>query len=299
MRKVIVLGSINMDIVSRVGTHPSAGETVASGDFSYIPGGKGSNQAIAAHRLGAHVQLIGCVGGDAFGASLLEFYKEEAIDVTHITRLSDSATGAAFVAVDEQGENLIYVSPGANAQLAFAYADAVRIAKGDVVCATLETPMDTIEHMFKKARECGAVTVLNAAPAIEDARKLFIHTDYLVVNEIELGIFSGTAASSRETAIKSIYTLGALVPNVITTLGSAGVIARIGESDYEVGGEHVPVVDTTGAGDCFVGAFATALSEHMGAEESLRFANRAAALSVQKEGAALGMPSRAELSAQH
>lgn len=292
--KIIVVGSINMDIVSQVSKHPAPGETVAGADFQYLPGGKGANQAVAAGRLGGNVTLFGKVGTDAFAKTLLEFYNSEGLGTTHVGTTSEVPTGAAFVAVDEVGENLIYVSAGANDALTSADAKQLSIEAGDIVLATLESPKEAIEAVFKVAREVGATTVLNAAPAKLVAESLFELTDYLIVNETELATFTDSPTpNSTEEAIAAMRELP--VSNIITTLGKAGAVGVFAGEEIITEGKTVEVVDSTGAGDCFCGAFVVALGEQQSHQAAMVFANTAASLSVQKVGAAPSMPKRAEI----
>ncbi len=285
-----------MDVVSQVSKHPRPGETVKGTDFSYIPGGKGSNQAVAAHRLGGDVSLVGKIGNDAFGKSLLDFYNTEKMNTGHIVTDENCVTGAAFVAVDETSENVIYVSGGANDKLSVQYAETISFDSESLVISTLETPLEVTEAIFKKAKESGATTILNAAPANTKASSTFPYLDYLIVNELELASFANSQPSSKkEHVLESIEKVSNGTLNVICTLGSTGVVGKVNEDTIEVSGIKVDAVDTTGAGDCFVGAFAVALSEGKEITQALEFANKAASISVQKVGAAVSMPRREDV----
>lgn len=296
MSKIIVIGSINMDIVAQVEKHPRPGETVRSKDFRFIPGGKGANQAIAASRLGGAVSIIGKVGRDAFGEELLRFLKSEKLN-TDLVSVTDAApTGAAFVAVDVGSENVIYVSGGANDKL--TVDGAVPLAKGDFVGATIETPVEVTMDLFQQAKKVGATTILNAAPAILAAEKVFPIVDYLIVNETELSIFSHTAKipqtieDVKEQVSQLARSSGA---TVIATLGEKGAVGFDGKEFIAVPGYDVKAVDTTAAGDCFVGALTVALSESRSMHDAMRFANAAAAISVQRLGASSSLPYRKEV----
>lgn len=296
MNKIIVISSINMDIVSQVTKHPRPGETVKSKDFSYIPGGKGANQALAAHRLGGNVRMLGKVGSDAFGESLLQFFRKEGMNTDSIVVADNIPTGVAFVAVDSGSENIIYVSSGANADLLFSDARHIQIEKGDIVSATLETPIETTKQIFGQARKVGATTILNAAPAIFDAETMFPLTDYLIVNETELSVFAQTKIpKTKEEVIGAMKKLQKNIKNIITTLGNKGTVALIEGRVITLEGHKVNAVDTTAAGDCFVGAFAVALQEGTTIKEVMDFANAAAAISVQRLGASSSLPTRKEV----
>lgn len=295
MSTIFVVGSINMDIVSQVEKHPQPGETVLGKDFLYIPGGKGSNQAIAARRLGGEVSMLGKMGEDAFASAMLDFYKTEDLNIENISQTNKAPTGAAFVGVDSNSENIIYVSGGANDTLSTEDVEALEIGEADIVSATLETPIAATKRMFERAKEVGGYTVLNAAPAVLEAKVLLPLTDCLIVNEIELAAFADTNVSTEKKAVISALEKLKEVKCVIATLGKKGVVARVDGQVIEVEGHVVSAVDTTGAGDCFVGAFVTALQEKKTIQEAIAFANGAAAISVQRLGAAVSMPTKQEL----
>ncbi len=291
MKKIIIIGSINMDIVSQVEKHPRPGETVKGKDFLYVPGGKGANQAVAAHRLGGDIRMLGKIGMDAFGEQLIRFFRKEGMDTGNIFLTDHAPTGAAFVAVDQKSENVIYVSGGANHDLSPSDTKQMEIEKGDLVSATLETPMETTKHFFSRAKKNGAKTILNAAPAMGGAETIFPFVDYLVVNEIELSVFARTKIPKKKSdAFASMRKLKTRVANIIVTLGKKGAIALIGDEMVNIQGHHVQAVDSTGAGDCFVGAFAVALQENKTIKQAMDFANAAAALSVQRLGASSSFP---------
>lgn len=285
-----------MDIVSRVEKHPRPGETIKGKDFSYIPGGKGANQAVAAHRLGGNVWMLGKIGKDAFGENLLQFFRNEGMNTNNIVVADKILTGTAFVAVDSSSENIIYVSGGANDDLSFSDIKHIQIEKGDVVSATLETPIEATKQLLREARKIGAKTILNAAPAILDAETIFPLTDYLIVNETELSIFAKTKIpQSAKDAVISVRKLKSGTTNVIATLGKKGAVVLIAEETIFVEGHRVKAIDTTAAGDCFVGAFAVALQEGKIIKEAIDFANTAAAISVQRLGASSSLPTRKEV----
>lgn len=285
-----------MDIVSQVEKHPRPGETVKGKDFSYIPGGKGSNQAISAHRLGGDVLMIGKVGQDAFGKTLLQFFKNEGMNTNSIAVSEKITTGAAFVAVDNSSENIIYVSGGANDNLMPPDIKHIKIDRGDIISATLETPIKATKEIFDKARKIGAKTILNTAPAILDAEMLFPLVDYLIINETELSVFAQTEIpKTEEEVIGAMKKLQKNVRNIIATLGSKGAVALTDKNTITVDGHKVNAVDATAAGDCFVGAFAVALQNDKIIKDAIDFANAAAAISVQRLGASSSLPTKNEV----
>ena len=296
LKKIIIIGSINMDIVSHVAKLPRPGETVCGKDFTYIPGGKGANQAIAAHRLGGNVQMLGKIGRDAFGKNIMQFFQKEGIPTDGIIVAGDTSTGAAFVAVDSSAENVIFVSGGANHDLSISDVRHVFIEKGDIVSATLETPIQVTKQLFSKAKKAGAITMLNAAPAIVEAETIFHLVDYLVINETELSVFAHTTIPKGiDSVVQSMKKLKRNRMNIITTLGNKGVIASISDEILIVEGHTVNAIDTTAAGDCFVGALVVALQEDRGIKKAIDFANTAAAVSVQRLGASSSLPTRKEV----
>jgi len=285
-----------MDIVSQVEKHPRSGETIKGKNFSYIPGGKGANQAIAAHRLGGNVSILGKIGEDAFGKTLLQFFKNEGMNTDSIAVSEKITTGAAFVAVDSSSENIIYVSGGANDSLTSADTKRIEIERGDIVSATLETPIEITKQLFNKAKTIGAKTILNAAPGILDAEILFPLVDYLIVNETELSVFARTEIpKNKEEVIKAMRKLQKNVRNIVATLGSKGAVALIEEKVITFNGHKVKAVDSTAAGDCFVGAFLVALQNDKMIKQAIDFANVAAAISVQRLGASSSLPTRKEV----
>ncbi len=300
MKKIFVLGSINMDVVIRVDRNPKPGETMYGNDAQFIPGGKGANQALAAHRLGAEVKMYAKVGNDAFGNDLKAFFQSQKMDVSDITFAKSRPTGTAFVLVDKEGRNTITAAAGSNGALASSDIARVQMHLGDIALSTLETPQATTITFFQKAKKAGAMTMLNAAPALAISRKLFSLIDILVVNEVELALYAKKKVNVKSMS-DMVRALGRLElrsdQTVIATLGSEGLICAGGGATIKVPGQKVKVVDTTGAGDCFVGAFATGMAEGMSRGEALTFANAAAALSVTKLGASASMPKKTELAA--
>jgi ribokinase len=296
MGRVVVLGSINRDLVVGVETHPRPGETVSGSDLREFPGGKGANQAVAACRAGAEVVLAGAIGADGFGASMQAFLAHEGIDLAHLKTIPDRPTGIATITVDRHGENAIVVSPGANAALTPADIGPLTVRSGDCVIAQFEVPEAFILAGFARARAAGATTLLNPAPMRPVAPGLLDLTDILVLNETELESASGKSplrdAAEIETAARALAQEGRIV---IVTLGAEGSLAVTPSGTIRTPGQRVDAVDTTGAGDCFVGVLAAGLSEKMTFATALERAGKAASISVTRAGAASSMPRRTEL----
>lgn len=294
--RVIVVGSLNMDLVAEAPSLPRAGETVMGSAFHTLPGGKGLNQAVAAARLGAVVSMIGCVGQDAFGARLREVIRAEGIDTSGVRDTGNAPTGIAQIVVS-RGENSIVVVPGANMTMTDADASSIDVRNGDIVVAQLETPMPVTERLFARARGI-ATTVLNAAPAAAVPDSLLAITDLLVVNETELSTLS-RARLDGDSAVPDILAAARSLQRsgmtVIVTLGRRGAVLLQGDLPPRiVNGHAVEAVDSTGAGDCFVGAYAAALATGRPGP-ALDFANAAAGLAVTKRGAAPAMPRLADV----
>ncbi|MGL9620032.1 ribokinase [Bradyrhizobium sp. U531] len=299
MGRVFVAGSINMDVVATADRHPRVGETVAGRQVLYFPGGKGANQAVAASRLGARTTLIGRLGRDAFGAELRTFLGAQGIDLDSV-RDADTHTGTAIITV-AASDNTIVVIPGSNALVSADDVAAVPMAKGDVAVSQFEIPLPTIAAFFARARAAGAVTVLNPAPAQTMSRELLALVDILVLNETELGFLAGAELSESDEAVEIIGVARKLQARadqtICVTLGRRGVLALAASEELAVPGRTVKAVDTTGAGDCFVGALAAQLADGMPLRAALTFANIAASISVQRMGAGPSMPTAAEVTA--
>lgn len=298
MSKIIVAGSINMDIVAEVKSQPRPGETIFGHDLHYIPGGKGSNQAVAASRLGENVYLVGKLGRDAFGNSLTDFLKNESLNLDYLFYSEDHPTGIALITVDENSENSIIVISGSNFQLSTEDIEEIALNEDDVVVSVFEIPQTTIKYLFERARQSGAKTVLNPAPATAFIDGLLETVDYLIVNETELAFFSGHDETGEDInmIVQQAQQLRKFDgQTIIVTLGSKGVVCVNAEDSLRIEGISVKAIDTTGAGDCFTGAFAVAIAEQMPIDKALQFANRAASISVQRLGASTSMPTRSEV----
>jgi ribokinase len=298
MGRVFVAGSINMDVVATADRHPRIGETVAGKAVLYFPGGKGANQAVAAARLGAPTTLIGRVGKDAFGDQLKTFLTAQGVDLTFVQETAEAHTGTAIVTVAET-DNTIVVIPGANALLSADDISEPVLAKGDVAVSQFELPLPTIKAFFKRARIAGATTILNPAPAIEFDRELLNLVDILILNESELGLFTKTDLRDSDDDARFIDATRSLQAGkdkiICVTLGKRGVLALAGGEPLIIPGRGVDAIDTTGAGDCLVGAVAAQLAGGRSVRDALIYANAAASISVQRMGAAPSMPTKAEV----
>jgi ribokinase len=300
MGRVFIAGSINMDVVATADRHPRVGETVAGKQVLYFPGGKGANQAVAASRLGARTTLIGRLGTDSFGAELKTFLGAQGIDLGSIKETPETHTGTAIITV-AASDNTIVVIPGSNALVSATDVAAVPLAKGDVAVSQFEIPLPTVAAFFQRARVAGATTLLNPAPAQKMSGELLALVDILVLNETELGFLAGTELSDSDEAARIIEVARKLQARadqtICITLGKRGVLALAGSEEFTVQGRAVKAVDTTGAGDCFVGALASQLADGAALRAALAFANAAASISVQRMGAGPSMPTVAEVAA--
>ena len=294
--RITVVGSINMDMVVRAPRFAQPGETITGEDFMAVPGGKGANQAVAAQRLGGIVAMVGGVGEDAFGAAMTHGLAEEGIDVRRVDVRGGWASGIALITVNAEGENTIIVVPGANGTLT---PDDVALARetvrsAGVLLLQLEIPIAVVQAAAAMAHDAGRMVILNAAPATTLPDSLLGLVDYLIVNESELFTVSEFAAADQQAAITNLHDRGAAA--VVVTLGRAGarLVPRVGEPTL-VRAYTVDVVDTTAAGDAFVGAFAVALSEGLPPVDALRRGNAAGALAVTRAGAQPSLPTRDEV----
>jgi ribokinase len=300
MSRVVVCGSLNMDVVVESLRRPQAGETLLGAKVSFLPGGKGLNQAIAAARLGASTAMLGAIGHDAFGNTLRGFLADNDVDSSGVRTLRQHATGLALIQVAE-GDNAITVASGANHHFTSAMVRS-KARSDEVWVAQFETPVETTQALMMQARHAGARTVLNMAPFIPHPTKMLKCIDVAVLNEIELAQATGVAlraTSSRRAVAEACERLRQRGPRaVIATLGPRGAVVVTKEGQTTVPGLAANVVDTTGAGDCFIGALAAKLAEGANPAEAARYACAAAACSVETLGAAPSMPSAKDVAAR-
>ncbi|MFF1443743.1 ribokinase [Streptomyces sp. NPDC058295] len=295
MTDIVVLGSTNMDLVAYVEKPPQRGETVTGREFRTIPGGKGANQAVAAAHAGGTVSMIGAVGNDAFGTRLRSTLEHSGVNTDHL-RTVESPSGTAHIVVDDEGGNAIVVVPGANGTVDHLVpGDEVLISSADALLLQLEVPLAAVVASARAARAHGVRTILTPAPAQPLPPELLAVTDLLVPNEHEAATLTGRT-DPREAAAALLDS----VPEVVITLGSSGSLyATRGTQPLTVPAPRVTAVDSTGAGDTFVGALAVALGEGRPVREALAWASAAAALSVQRPGASASMPYRSEIETRY
>lgn len=299
LSRVAVVGSLNMDLVARAPRLPHPGETLAGRTFAQVAGGKGGNQAVAAARLGAQVSMLGCVGADANGAQLRAGLEAEGIDCAAL-ETGREATGVALIVVDDASQNAIVIVAGSNGEVTpetIARHEAV-LAAADVVICQLETPLATVHAALAAARRLGKTVILNPAPATGPLPAEWLPLiDYLIPNELEAATLTGLPVGSPEEAATAAAVLRAAgARNVLVTLGPRGVQAALeGAAPVLYDAPKVEAVDTTAAGDTFIGGFAAQLAEGADVDAAIRFAQRAAALSVTRAGAQPSIPTRAEL----
>jgi ribokinase len=312
MPHILVVGSLNADLVVRAPRFPQPGETISGDDLQVIPGGKGANQAVAAARHGAQVSMLGRVGNDGFGDFLLDNLKANLVDFSHVQR-DHASTGTAIIVVDSNGQNSIVLSAGANGKVSAADVDSGSFADHKLLLLQLEIPTPTVLSAAKRARENGLSVILNPAPAKELPEELIALVDYLIPNETELSLLTGRAVtdlSSAEHAAKSLIERG--VKNVVVTIGERGALIVSGKQVTHVDTYPVNVVDTTAAGDAFIGGFAHKLLESdsllsdwqkhtltdtraSGLQNAVRYACACGALAATKFGAQPSLPTRKEV----
>jgi len=301
MPDILVVGSLNMDLIVRTPRLPAPGETILGTQFSTAPGGKGANQAVAAAKLGAPVKMIGRVGADDFGKALRSHLNAVGVDTQYVTQDTEAATGIASIWVDDKGQNSIIVAPGANARVARADIDAAAVAFRDarIVVAQLEIPLETVQYAFQLARKNNCLTILNPAPAQPLSRKILEQCDVVIPNEMETAQLTGMDAHDLESAQNAANVLKQMgARRVLVTLGDKGALFLDGDAPAQpIPPFRVQAVDTTAAGDAFVGALAAALARDKDWTTSLREASAAGALAATKLGAQPSLPTRAELDA--
>lgn len=293
--RITIVGSYNTDLTMSVPRFPMKGETINGQEFKQRPGGKGSNQAIAAARLGAETSFIGKLGAGQYGDQAVELWESESVDATHVSRTVEANTGVAFILVNEDGENEITVAPGANDALSpeEIHTASDVIENSDCLLTQLEIPDEPLIAAAETASNADIPVILDPAPARELPPSLIESTSYLTPNQTEALALTGRnpdANVGHERLVKDIIEMG--FETAVMTQGPAGALVGTDKRLISVSAPSVSVVDTTGAGDCFNGAFAVALAENKSVEDAVQFACQAGAVEVMKKGAVPGLPHR-------
>ena len=294
---IYVLGSLNMDLTFNLSRMPKGGETLAADSFGTFCGGKGANQAVALAKLSSKVKMIGGIGSDGYGKRLKENLIANGVNAEFV-RENGPDSGLAAILVDKKGQNRIILHGGANMRVNKSDVDEglSNAGQGDILLAQLEVPLDVVEYAFEEAKKKGMTTVLNPAPAVPLSRALFASTDIITPNETETEILTGVNPKDVvhvALAVKSFYEKG--VKNVIITLGSRGAAVSHGQNITEIEPRKVKVVDTTAAGDTFVGAVCNRLSSGFDIIEACKFANCASSITIQRKGASDSIPTIEEV----
>ena len=297
--KIVMVGSAMVDLVTRVPRLPVGGETLVGSSFDIGFGGKGSNQAVMAARLGAQVSVVAKLGRDVFGEQVLENYRKQSIDTTHVSFVEGSSGVAPIMVDEESGQNIVVIVPGANNHLSVKDVEAAAavIEKADILIGQLEIPVQTTLAAFELAQRHGVTTLLNPAPAAELPDALWHATDTVVPNEIEAAQLSNLNVANAEDAIKAARALQHRGPQqVVVTLGSQGaVVLDADDNAHYLEARKVKAVDTTGAGDAFVGSLAYFLGLDYSLADAAQRAGAVATLSVQKAGTQTSYPSAEEV----
>ena len=298
MKKALVIGSLNMDMTVKVEELPKLGETIFGNDFYESCGGKGANQAVAVSKLGMKTEMIGMVGKDSQGEKLIQNLNKYGIISDNVIK-SDELTGRAIITVDKKGDNNIIVIPGSNFKITKEHIQAKQdvIASSDVVILQNEIPSETVEFSLLKAKELGKITIFNPAPARKLSEKVFKNTDYLILNETEMEeIFEIKFNDEEYTEKISIKKKEYGIKNIILTLGDKGSILFSEDNNikkYDV--YKVKAVDTTAAGDSFIGAFTMKICEIGNPDEAIKYATAVSAIVVTRQGAQDSIPTREEI----
>lgn len=298
MSQIAVIGSMNMDMVVCTSRFPKAGETISGDDFKLAPGGKGANQAVAASRSGAATSFVGCVGDDAFGQVLLDSLTKSGVDINNIRTVKELPTGTATIIVEKNGENRIIIVPGANAQVGMNDVEAALplIKSAKIVLLQFEIPLDTVFRTIHYASQWGCKVILNAAPAYDIPSDLYQKIDFIIINENEAAFLSSIKVTDGDSAIRAArILLEKGVKNVIVTLGEQGAVLVMPDEHLYAPAIPVKVIDTTAAGDSFVGAFAAALVNGSDLKSAVQYAVAAGCLAVTKLGAQPSIPTRQEI----
>lgn len=297
--RIVVLGSLNMDMVLRVPHFPAAGETLLGHDMRHVPGGKGGNQAVSCARQGAGVQLLSCVGTDAYGAQLLTALRVDGIDVSHVQHAGDAATGVAVISVDDAGQNQIVVLAGANQRLKVPEAPLRQLlSAADFVVLQFETPLSEVDQALRIAQQSGCKVALNPSPMQAFAPHWWAAIHVLVVNETEASELCDMQVDDHGSAAKAAQALHARgVAQVVVTLGASGAVVCDAEGARWHEARRVQAVDTTAAGDTFLGALTVQLAQGASLDDATQWAIRAASICVTRPGAQPSIPRADEVAA--
>lgn len=296
-KKILVIGSSNTDLIVTVDHFPCVGETIEGISFKHSMGGKGANQALAAHRTGGNVNFVTCLGNDANGNNLLQYYKNECLDISY-SRIEDNvSTGVAMIWVDKKGENSIVIIPGANEYLSpdYIFENQEMFETAEIIVLQMEIPYETVKTICELGYLKDKIIILNVAPAYNLDKDILKSVKYLVVNEIEAEVLTGLKIEDigEVNIINKLLNIG--VESAILTLGSRGCLFKNAETTLKIPAFKVKSVDTTAAGDTFCGALATGISKNRDIKEVLEFASAAAALCVTRFGAQTSIPSENEV----
>lgn len=300
MAEVFVAGSINRDFVLKLQRRPQPGETVTNAELSFHNGGKGANQASAVALLGGDVTFLGCVGDDEIGEPLVRALQDHGVDTSLMRPVPETSTGAAFITLTPDGENSIIVAPGANRRLSTGDVDAAAssIREAKVLVAQMEIPVEVVERASEIASDGGTRVVLNLAPPREVSERLLQRPDPLVVNEHEAAFLLGEEIEGVENAADAARKLLSLGPrSAVVTLGATGAVVADGDSTSHVPAPEAEVVDSTGAGDAFVGALALRLARGEALARAVGYAVRAATVAVTRVGAQSALPTSEDVEA--
>jgi ribokinase len=295
---VVVLGSINIDLVAEVHSVPSPGQTVSAHGFFTAPGGKGANQAVAAARLGAPTTIIGRVGRDDYGEALVQSLKSSGVDVSGVGVDPEAPTGRAFISLAQEGENSIVTVGGANRTVGDAELEILDsiLASATVLLVQLEIPLDVVRVALEKANDAGVIAILDPAPARALDDGVLRKCTWIKPNETEASDLTGSRIQTEADGLRAAKQLRYRgVEHAVVSLGAAGLAYAGPDGDFSMNAPHVEAIDTVAAGDAFNGALAVALLEEKSPREGLEFASAAGALATTRKGAQPSMPGRAEL----
>jgi ribokinase len=295
---IVVVGSLNMDLVMRMPRAPEGGETLTGHDFATLPGGKGANQAVACARMGASVAMVGRVGADANGTALRAGLAGDAIDATDVQTVPQVASGVAMIWVEDDGQNRIVLAPGANGSMVIADVERAGrvIDDASMLIVQLEVPMPVVQAAIERAHAAAVTVLMNPAPAVPLPDSLWSQIDILVVNESEATMLSGVDVIDIASAMRAGEALNRRGPSrVLVTLGAQGVAIVDALSSRHAAAHEVKAVDTTAAGDTFIGALAVGLCEGRSLDEAVALGQAASALCVTRAGAQASIPYRREL----